>query len=170
MDPVANAIRGINHELRSPLGSAFVGLAVLEEQLDPDTASRLREVIDLLRYSLQSSIAVLDDIVLQHKIERGTLSLNRDKHDLRPLLAQVVDQLRVEALLQSVSLILENEGEEQVHAQVDAALIQQVTRNVLLKALRGTEKQGVVTARLTSQSTTVRIEVAVDHLVSFHKK
>ena len=160
-----NAVRSINHELRSPLNAVAMGLAVLEEQLDPEPQGRFREVLDLLRYSLQSSTDALDDVVLRHSIERGTLAVEIAPHDLGPMVTRLVKYLDMEASLQAVSMSLREAAGTPVPALLDAGLMSQVIRNVLLIALRAAAKGARVTVGLHYLASAVRVEVAVDRKV-----
>ena len=163
-----NAIRSINHHLRSPLNAFAMGLAVLDEQLDNETLVRFHQVIELLRYSLQSSTDALDDVVLRYSLGRGTLEVDMAPHDLRPLVARLVEYLLTEASLQSVTLSLIEPVGKARPVQLDAGLMSQVMRNALLAALRSAAKSASVNAGLIYLASAVRLEIAVNRKVIKH--
>ena len=160
-----NAVRSINHHLRSPLNAIAMGLAVLEEQLGQGELVRFQSVIDMLRYSLQSSTDALDDVVLRYSLDRGTLEVEVAPHDLRPMVARLVEYLQTEANLQAVSFGLIQAVGEAKPAKLDAGLMSQVIRNVLLIALRGAAKGARVDTGLCYLPSAVRLEVTVDRRV-----
>ena len=67
-------------------------------------------------------------------------------HDLGPLVARLVEYLQTEASLQAVSLSLLDAVGAPVSVTLDAGLMSQVVRNVLLVAMRAAAKGARVDA------------------------
>ncbi len=80
-------------------------------------------------------LALVNDLLDVAKIESAIGSVDLERSDLRPLLREVADELRVLAGKrgQSIDLVL---PESPVLAKVDATRMQQVARNLMANALR----------------------------------
>ena len=140
----ADFISMVSHEIRTPLNAIFnVGHLLAATEL----SAQQQKLVRILRSSSESLLALVNDILDLSKIQSGTISLEERSLDLRQLIGQVVDNLRVKA--EEKDLALQVEMDERVPDAVlgDPVKIGQIVTNLLSNAIKFTE-QGSVTLAL----------------------
>ncbi|MBY0367690.1 MAG: PAS domain-containing sensor histidine kinase, partial [Burkholderiaceae bacterium] len=126
-------IANVSHELRTPLQSilGFSELGTLRARHEPRLAGMFADV----NRAGQRMLALVNDLLDLSKIEQAQEPLRLDRHDLRPLVREVVAELQ--PLLQGRTLDVDCAlGSTPLVARVDAARFQQVVRNVLANAIK----------------------------------
>ena len=126
-------IANISHELRTPLQS-IIGFSELGG-LRAREHERFAAMFGDIHSAGRRMLALVNDLLDVAKIESAIGSVDLERSDLRPLLREVADELRVLAAKQgqSIDLVL---PESPVLAKVDTTRMQQVARNLMANALR----------------------------------
>lgn len=153
----ANLLRSISHDLRTPLTSISGSANVLMESgelLEP--AERRQLSSDIYEDSIWL-INLVENLLAVTKIEDGSMRL----HTSAELVREVVD----EALLhvkrkKEEHIILIEETEELLLAQMDAKLVIQVILNLLDNAIKYTPKGANITVSIAKENGMALISVA----------
>ncbi len=150
-------ISNMSHELRTPL-NAVLGYAqiLLDEGGLPDVE---RERVETILHSGEHLLTLINDVLDIAKVEAGKLELEVAPVELRPLLRNAADILRVKANAKGVSLV------EKLHPNLprivsgDTKRLRQVLLNLLSNAVKFTEK-GAVTLAVRRVGDNIRFSVA----------
>jgi signal transduction histidine kinase len=121
-------IGGVAHDLRTPLNTLQVAVALLDQPAADSV--RVRERI---RRQIERLERMIGDLLDRTRIETGQLELRRDECDLRDVLARVVDAHHECEPLRSFRLLLPHEP---VSVRCDAQRIEQVVNNLLSNAVK----------------------------------
>jgi len=132
----------IVHDLRNPLAAVMLYLQLLKRKggVSPEHIRYL----EMATTEAQKMSSFLDDMLMLAKMERGKLSLSRSPLYVDHLLEQVRQKMAPYAEAQSVSLVLNTEGQS-YPVIADVALFQRVVENLIANALKFSPPQGVIT-------------------------
>jgi signal transduction histidine kinase len=145
----------LSHELRSPL-NAIVGWAhVLRGQEHAADAAR---AIDTILRNADHQVRLMSDIADLSRGITGKLVLERGQIDVRPVLEQAVDAVRLSADARSVQLHLVI-PETALVVQGDAARLRQVFWNLLSNAIKFSPPGGSVRAAAAREGNSVVVKV-----------
>lgn len=127
-----------SHDLRQPLQAAGMFLEALSVRLN-DTPHA--PIIGKLRQSLDSTQALLTMLLDISTLEAGRIKPSPTTFPLAPLLASLVDQMEPEAAERNLRLRVASTS---AWIYSDPTLLERILRNLLVNALRYTEKGGVL--------------------------
>jgi PAS domain S-box-containing protein len=138
-------LANMNHELRTPL-NAILGFAQIMAGESTLTPEQHKNVETILR-SGEHLLNLINDVLDISKVEAGKVTLNEANFDLRRLLNDLFDMLKMKA--KNKGLSFEFAGISQIPRQVcgDSGKLRQVILNLLSNAIKFTEK-GSVTLRV----------------------
>ena len=130
------------HELRNPLAAVrnAVRLLRIEGQAEADLAwSR-----DLIDRQVNQLTRLIDDLLDVSRISSGKIQLNRERLDIRDVVANAVESVRslIESKKHELSIELPHEP---LLALADATRLQQVIGNLLTNAAKYTDQGGHIT-------------------------
>ncbi|HEV8691410.1 MAG TPA: ATP-binding protein, partial [Ideonella sp.] len=158
----SNFLSRMSHELRTPL-NAILGYAQLLKTgplLAPD---RQAVAVDAVRASGEHLLALINDLLDLAKIEAGKVELVPAPVELPELVAVAADILRVSAEAKGLALIVDLSPALPHHVQVDGARLRQVLLNLLVNAVKFTDR-GCVTLSVAREGDAaparIRFEVA----------
>lgn len=138
-------LSNVSHELRTPL-NAILGLSqsIMREIQD----EKIKENLEVIKYSSVSLLSSIDDILDYSKIEKGELNLEQKPFDFHKVLSEV----KVLAHQQSRDKGLKFSFEEKVplpkKLQGDATRLRQILMNVINNSIKFTP-QGEVKLSIT---------------------
>jgi len=142
-------LANMSHELRTPL-NAVIGFSKLMEK-DPALSPENRRSLEIINHSGRHLLTLINDVLELSKIESGKMEMRPEEVDLRELLEQVVEMMRLRADESGLDLRLECESLPScVH--LDPGMLRQVLLNLLSNAVKFTES-GSIVVRATSQPT-----------------
>ncbi|MBN1458839.1 MAG: PAS domain-containing protein [Armatimonadetes bacterium] len=139
-DFVANA----SHELRTPaagikaLAEALQAGALSDPDKGPDFVQQIVEATDRLT-------AILDDMLLLTRVERGQELLHREWVEVRQACAEALSHVEQRAASEGIDVQCTVSGEDRVYA--DSASLQTVLINLLDNAVKYTPRGGAVAVR-----------------------
>ena len=150
-------VANVSHELRTPLSmiKGYVETLIHGAKDDPKVATRFLQTIekhaDRLTY-------LIEDLLTISRLESGRIVMNRQRVELRPVVDDVLNDLKSRAGDKNV--VLENQVPEEIVVRADADRIQQVLFNLVDNAIKYGRPAGRVwiQARLAAEQL---IEVSV---------
>jgi signal transduction histidine kinase len=127
-----------SHDLRQPLQAAGMFVEVLAARLD---GTPNLPVVEKLRQSVDATQSLLTTLLDLSTLEAGKVEAQVSRFPLMPLLANLYDQMEPEATAKGLELRVVPTG-AWVHS--DPVLLERLLRNLLVNAIRYTERGGVV--------------------------
>jgi two-component system, sensor histidine kinase and response regulator len=135
-------LASMSHEMRTPLHTIIGITEVLEgTDLTPDEQA---QYLNVCRSSGDALLGLINDIVDISRIEAGELKLDRAEFDLNELMDQLADALALRAHRKDLELIFSVTQGTPVKLIGDPMRLRQVCLNLLVNAIKFTDKGQVV--------------------------
>ncbi len=153
----ANLIATLSHELRTPLTS----LALSAELLRRDSAaldSKQRELLEAILEECARMKALSDNLLNLARGELASISVQRERLDLRQIIEEVVRRFGLQAEEKHVHLTEHLEPVPEISG--DAVKLSWVVSNLIGNALRYTPEGGQIEVAARPVDTKVRFEVS----------
>lgn len=152
-------IGNLAHELRTPIFSiqGYI-LTLLEGGLEDPKVNR--NFLQRASIGTDRMIRIVEDLDLITQLESGVLSIAPKRMDLRKLVSEIVDDLRIRAAERKVNLL--NGIEEEFWVMGDRDRLAQVLANLLANAIHYVQEGGSCTVRAFDIGEQVLVEVADD--------
>ena len=133
----------VSHELRSPLSSIIMQHKVILDGLAGELVDKQREMLSRAHDKMQGLLDLINDLLDLAKIESGHRHLEQTPLDLREVLTEVVDFLRVKAEEHKIALKLSLPSElPQILA--DQRGMEEVFTNLITNAIKYSPDGGSV--------------------------
>lgn len=145
-----------SHELRTPLTTLRLTLPLLEESSSP---SRERELLAVARHGCDQLSTTIEEFLDFARIESGHLELSRTSVDVRSVIDDVVQSMRLRAEDAEVRLAVEVPAGE-LRANADRERLRAVVANVVANALSYTPPRGEVVVRTEAAPGRLRVTVS----------
>lgn len=141
-------IHMIIHDLKNPLNAlrGFIDLLLVKEDQLP--AEQVRHVKRAME-SCRDMAGQIDGLLTVHRMDQTGWSPLRTRVDLAAAAARVVEEFKMRAEFEGISLSMATQ-EDLPHAALDRGLVERVMANLLSNAIRHTPAGGSVTVRLGS--------------------
>jgi len=146
-----------SHELRTPLNAILGWARMLQTgQLDPSAYAR---GIDSIERNARAQVRLVEDILDGSRIITGQLHLEVRPLDLRQLVASALDAVRPAAEAKRIALTV---AVDPAAARVtgDPERLQQVVWNLVVNAIKFTDKGGAVDVQLRRSGTDIQLKVS----------
>jgi signal transduction histidine kinase/DNA-binding response OmpR family regulator len=138
-------LANMSHELRTPL-NAILGFSSMLHQ-DPDLNVNQRRNIDIINFSGEYLLTIINDILEIAKIESGKLQLQIAPFDLGAMVRDIQEMMRIRAEQKGLRLQFDQTSDFPRYIKGDEARLRQILINLVGNAIKFTEK-GEVTIRL----------------------
>lgn len=130
-------LSSVSHELRTPL-NAILGLT--EELLNSTKSVRQRENLEIIRFSGDTLLSLVNDILDFNKIEAGQIDLEYVDFNLRDHLEKLLKAMQPRARKNKVNLFLFFDHEASPWIKADPVRLGQIVNNLLSNAVKFTNK------------------------------
>lgn len=150
----------MSHEIRTPLNSV-VGMSHLLLKNDPREDQR--EQLDVIIFSANNLLAIVNDILDYNKIEAGKITFEHIEMDLVAIARNVVSSLQTSAEDKGIALKLTTDEQLKTKVLSDPIRMSQVITNLVHNAIKFTPAGyvEVSVAVLEQSELTVKLKVAV---------
>jgi PAS domain S-box-containing protein len=130
----------MSHEIRTPM-NGVIGLTnfLIEDDPREDQLQRLQ----LLKFSGENLLTIINDILDFSKIEAGKITIENISFDLRQVIENAMQTLRVRANDKGISLLLTMDDKIPFRVTGDPVRLSQVINNLVGNAIKFTEKGSV---------------------------
>jgi signal transduction histidine kinase len=152
MESKARLMRGITHDIKNPIGAIDGYAQLLEMGLKGALSQPQLESVTRIRRNVQSSLAIISDLLEMARVETGQLQLDSIETDVAVLTGEAVEDHRAE--LESRGLSVHYVAQlEQPLINTDPDRVRAILGNLLSNAAKYTPSGGVVT--VTARRTTM---------------
>lgn len=159
----------LSHELRTPLTS-ILGWATLIRTGEVDRTENLDRALEIIERNARSQARLIDDLLDVSRIITGNLQLEVHPLNLAPIVEAAIDALRPAASAKGIQIQTELDPRSCL-VSGDPNRLRQVIWNLLMNAIKFTQRGGRVTLRLdcvSSASGTSSVPASPAHpLTSF---
>lgn len=143
------------HDLRSPLSSSMAAMQLLTAT-QPEIMGRGKKQVDSINLSLQTSVDLINDLLLLESLEVGQLVLTLKMENVKQIIAEAAEM--VGALATMKKLEIRDESVEET-VNVDRIRILQVVTNLLSNAIKFAPVGSTI--RITTKITDSNIVVSI---------
>ncbi|OIP73508.1 MAG: hypothetical protein AUK48_10115 [Oscillatoriales cyanobacterium CG2_30_44_21] len=128
----------MSHELRTPL-NAILGCTQLMS-FDESTVKGASEYINIISYSSEHLLNLIDDILEVSKIEAGKIFLEEKEFDLHLLLNNIQEMMQIRAKVKDLQLFFAVHPSVPQYIKCDERKLRQILLNLLGNAIKFTDK------------------------------
>lgn len=128
------------HELRNPLAVLAAGLNILERKKHEATSDAVR---DTMRKTIRHVTRLVDDLLDINRIERGKISLRKEKLPLSELLPSALE-VAIPVIEAAGHLLQVDVPDDPILLDVDPARFVQIISNIVGNAAKYTPKGGLI--------------------------
>jgi signal transduction histidine kinase/DNA-binding LytR/AlgR family response regulator len=138
-------LAGLSHELRTPL-NVLLGYAQLLSK-DKELREETRMSINIMKRNGEHLADLIEGVLEVSKIEAGRLFVHRDEVQLRPMLEQLVNMFKLQAVSKGLEFQYDFPAYLPEYVTVDKQRFRQVLINLISNAIKFTQ-QGTVYFRV----------------------
>lgn len=149
----------VSHDLRNPLHAVLLAATILDEFSDAGAwSARDRKQLEIIRHSTEQMTRLILDLVEVVSLESGSLSLQRARVEVEPVVGGVLDMFEPMAAEQGIRM--ETRVAPGLPAvEADRARLLQLFSNLVGNALKFTPRGGTVTLEAAPEEGGVRFAV-----------
>ncbi len=133
-------LSGISHEIRTPLNGI---LGVSELLRESSLNSEQSELVALMNQSSEQLLSLVNNLLDLSRINSGKLTLDRVEFDLRLLIDEISQPLRLTADAKGLQWSVKVRREVPASCFGDPARVKQILNNLMSNALKFTDRGGV---------------------------
>jgi signal transduction histidine kinase len=147
----------VTHDLRTPLATIMTSSDILNMFQDRLSDQDWRDHLAVIRMQVRIANDMLDNVMVIQKCATDSLALDLGVHDLCALCRIVIDEM--DQVTQKSHPISLTTSVEMVNATVDFALVRLALVNILLNAIRFSERGSAIRVSLSLNSDSVTFSV-----------
>ncbi|MBZ5857341.1 ATP-binding protein [Flavihumibacter profundi] len=153
-------LSNMSHELRTPLNAIIGSTNILHQEYHLNSQ---RQMLDVLKYSSEHMLELVNDILDYSKLEADKMELNNAPFNLSELLFKIVGLFRNPVDAKKLSLRYDFEAVKGYIVMGDEMRLHQVLNNLLSNAIKFTEEGAVMVdvKALMKRSTNITLRFSV---------
>ena len=155
---VSRLMRGLNHDLKNPLGAADGYLDLMLQGFRGDLTDEQRQTLERVRVLIASGVEILEDVVTFTRASLGELRVNLSDADINVITRMALEPHASRAREGHVTLELAA-SEAPVRTSTDPDLVGRILRPILANALDYTPDGGRVDVRVERGTDNVAVTV-----------
>lgn len=132
----------IAHDLRNPVGGIKSLLELIIHDFDDISTEELKDMLVNLNDSSGNLHKLLEDLLEWSRSQSGKIVVDKQHHNLKSMVAEVINQLENEANQKNIDLI--NNVDENISILIDYNLTLIILRNLISNAIKFTNRDGWV--------------------------
>jgi PAS domain S-box-containing protein len=150
----------MSHEIRTPL-NAVIGMSNILIENDPPESQK--ENLDILKFSAENLMTLINDVLDFTKIETGNIELEKANVNLREMVQRIVSSMQYKAVEKNIYLKGTVDDALPEFVLADSARLIQVLLNITGNAIKFTDNGGVTIELkvLEESNTNIRIKFSV---------
>jgi signal transduction histidine kinase len=148
----------VSHDLRNPIHSIYMGGSFLLDLLPPEGKELERTQAAVIKRAAERANRLIQDLLDITHIESGRLSIDVRPYSAASLVDEAIEQVRMQAAEQGITLVRGEVDGGMVHADRDRVL--QALGNLLGNAIKFTPRGGRVTVFARVSPTDARFAVS----------
>jgi signal transduction histidine kinase len=133
-------LANMSHELRTPLNSILGFADIILEGLDGPLTENMGNDLGLIQKNGQHLLLLINDVLDMAKIEAGMMNLNLERFKIDEILTEVVNIISPLTSGKPLSLLIQDNSNQDVEVFADRIRIRQVMINLVNNAMKFTEK------------------------------
>ena len=149
-------LRGISHELKTPLTALHEGIGLLGEGIGGMLTGRQREILAIMRANSAKLQHQIEDLLDFQRAQFGGENLQIETVDAAGLAQLAVDDQRIPALARGVNIVPRLQS---VSLRCDPERVKLILENLLINAVKFSPRGGVVTLQMQRQDDEAWIDV-----------
>ena len=157
---VSRLMRGLNHDLKNPLGAADGYLDLMLQGFRGELSEEQRQTLERIRELIASGVSILEDVVTFTRASLGELRVGLVDSDLGTVTRMALDAHKERA--QEADVALEFGGDAEARVVTDPDLVAQIVDRVVANALDNTPEGGRIDVSLGREAGAVLIRVKDD--------
>lgn len=145
----------MSHEIRTPMNGV---IGVTKLLLEFPLKAKEREYVETIRFSAESLLTVINDVLDFSKIDSGKLDLEKSEFDLKCEIDGIFKTFRVAATSKSLDLVAENAGLTR-KIKGDNFRLRQILNNLIGNAIKFTDSGLVKFSSKVTEETDSHIKI-----------
>lgn len=151
-------LASINHELRTPLTSSIGSLGLFESLVGKDIPKEGRELVEIAKRNNESLLKLVNELLDFEKVLSGGLEVEKNRHEIGDLTANVVKNAVGYAHAQSVNFVFSNHHLP-TYALINENRFEQILNNLLSNAAKFSPENSDVEITVSTTKHAVQISV-----------
>ncbi|GIQ67195.1 sensor histidine kinase [Xylanibacillus composti] len=151
---LADSIADISHQLKTPMTSLSVMTDLLEDEQQEEIRS---EFLARMRAQLKRMEWLVTSLLKLSKLDAGTVTMKRERYDLRALVDHVLESLSIPLDIQMIEATVE--GDSTVFVTGDQNWTREALQNVIKNGIEHTPEQGKLWISVTDNPLYARVTV-----------
>jgi len=152
-------LANMSHELRTPLNSILGFADVMLEELDGPLTDYMNNDLRLIQKNGQHLLHLINDVLDMAKIEAGRMNLHPENFKVHSVMDEVVSITSTLASEKNLSLLIEDDSDQDIEVYADNTRIRQVMINLVNNAIKFTEKGKIALSAKPMEGARVLITV-----------
>lgn len=156
---VSRLMRGLNHDLKNPLGAADGYLDLLLQGFRGDLTPEQRQTLERVRVLIASGVGILEDVVTFARASIGELKLQRSDTELKAVVRTTMQRHAARAADAGVALDFAG-PDEAVRIHTDGGAVGTIVARLIDNALDHTPEGGRVEVRIVRGDAGAEVRVS----------
>jgi len=136
----SNFLANMSHEIRTPM-NGIIGISYL--LLKTHLSSKQQDYLQKIDNSAKSLLGIINDILDISKIEAGKLTIEKSKFNLKTVVDNLVNIIKIQADQKNLSIVLNSSLNENTNFYGDSLRLSQILTNLMANAVKFTEKGSI---------------------------